>query len=362
MAALSKGDFNRAEELGNETIRRNPKDPYAILTLGVVYENTARPELARQYFEVLASMNPQATAMVGVGPTAERRTIADIAAQHLTLLGGKGKAMRSEPTAPSSADLGMSDDANVIIRFQTLQRLLDEGLITRDEYNERRGANLGALLPYSAPSPATGVGRPAPGSEQLVMRLRYLALAYEEKSITAREQVAERGVILDALLPTRSAKRADPPPPVTDQLQVAASVGRLEKLRAANVITVTELNREKAVVFQKLQASVAATEAAARVAAGMAMAPPATPTGPGLRLSSYGSESQAMRAWAALQKAHPSQLGGLQPLVTRVSLRRRGVIYRLNAGPVTDRSAAAALCRSLRRSRVACEPTVLGAR
>ena len=100
----------------------------------------------------------------------------------------------------SLGDLANQGDVNVILRFQTLERLFDEGLITQDEYNRRRGANLGALLRYTAPLPAADLGRAAPKPEQVVDRLRYLAAAYE-KSITAREQMAERAAILEALLP-----------------------------------------------------------------------------------------------------------------------------------------------------------------
>ncbi|HIJ62468.1 MAG TPA: tetratricopeptide repeat protein, partial [Rhodospirillaceae bacterium] len=196
MAALGKGDFIKAEELATDAMRRNPKDPYAILALGVVYENTARPDLARQYFQSLASMNPQDTALVGVGPAGERRTIGDIARQHLAALAARPKGgYQAPPSEPpqlnvppppgfTPGEIGSPDDANIILRFQTLRRLLDEGLITRDEYNLRRGANLGALLPYTSAPPAIGLGRPAPAPDQLVHRLRYLAVAFEQKEIS----------------------------------------------------------------------------------------------------------------------------------------------------------------------------------
>src|SRR5579859_5395976 len=112
-----------------------------------------------------------------------------------------------------AADRARAADDNVAIRFQTLRVLLDEGLITRDEYGTRRGANLGALLRYSVTPPARDLTRPAPPPKTLVMRLRYLAGAYAEHSISASEQAAERTVILDGLLPSPVLRRADPPPP-----------------------------------------------------------------------------------------------------------------------------------------------------
>ncbi len=257
-------------------------------------------------------------------------------------------------------DLANQGDANIILRFQTLERLFDEGLITRDEYNRRRGANLGALLRYTAPLPAADLGRAAPKPEQVVDRLRYLAAAYEEKSITAREQMAERAIILDALLPAAPVARADPPPPVTDQMQAAAAVGRLERLSLAKVINTAEMEREKAAVFRAAEVSMANAEAAARAADGLAMAPVGPPSGPGVWLGSYASENQARLAWASLQLTHASELGGLQPEIRKVRLRRRGVTYHLNAGSVSSRKAAQALCKVLSGRRQFCRPTVLG--
>ncbi|MTJ81514.1 MAG: hypothetical protein F8N37_10900 [Telmatospirillum sp.] len=258
-------------------------------------------------------------------------------------------------------DLNNPEDQAIITRFQTLQRLLDAGLITREEYNRRRGANLGALLRYSAPAPAADLGRPAPSPQQIIDRLRYLAQAYAEKGISANEQMAERSIILDALLPAVPTRRADPPHPLTDQLQAAAEAGRLERLVLAKVISAAEQTREKDEVFRQVQVAQSTAETAARMAAGtMPMPPAAAPSGPGVRLGTYKTENQARLAWASLQLTHSSELAGLQPEIKRISVRRRGVSYALNAGPVADRKAAASLCRVLKSRRQFCQPTVIG--
>jgi hypothetical protein len=260
-------------------------------------------------------------------------------------------------------DLAGPEDTALITRFQTLRRLLDEGLITRDEYNRRRGANLGALLRYTVASPAADLERPAPDAQQLVDRLHYLAKAFEEKGISAQEQSVERSIILDALLPAVPTRRAGPPPPLTDQLQAAAATGRLERFALARIITSDEQTREKAEIFRKVQVAMADSEAAARAAAGMPASmpmPPSLPTGPGVWLGSYRTENQARLAWASLQLTHPTELGNLQMEVKRVALRRRGVTFHLNAGSLADRRAAESLCRALRSKRQFCRPTVLG--
>ena len=269
--------------------------------------------------------------------------------------GGRGIA----PPLDLAADSGRQADDNVAIRFQTLRVLLDEGLITRDEYNTRRGANLGALLRYTMTPPARDLTRPAPSPETLVSRLRYLAGAYSEHSISAAEQAAERSVILDRLLPAPVVRRADTPPPIRDELQMAAEIGRIERMKEANVITDAEAAKERAKVTQLLDAAVAASDAAARAAAGMGATPVSTAhagvSGPGVALSTHSSEAQARRAWASLKKAHPSELGSLKLSLKKIPRPHRPSHYQIVAGPLPDRDAAVSLCKSLRQPELSCD-------
>lgn len=270
-----------------------------------------------------------------------------------------GESKSSRMPGAALGDLANEGDANLILRFQTLERLFDEGLITREEYNRRRGANLGALLRYTAPPAAIDLSRSAPRPQQVVDRLRYLAQAFEEKSISAREQAAERAIILEALLPATPRMKADPPPPITDEMQAAAAVGRLERLVLANVVNAKEMSREKDAIFRAVRVARASAEAA--VSAAVGMLPPAVPSrGPGVRLGSYPSENQARLAWASLQLTHASELGSLQPEIKSVRLRRGGRSYSLSAGVLSSRKAAADLCKTLRSRRQSCSPTVVG--
>lgn len=268
--------------------------------------------------------------------------------------GGRGIAAPLD----AAADRARASDDNIATRFQTLRVLLDEGLITADEYNGRRGANIGALLRYSMIPPARDLGRPAPPPAQLVARLRYLAAAYAEHSITAAEQAAERATIMDGLLPLQSIKRADPPPPIRDSLQLAAEIGRVERLRAAMVITEKEAATERAKVTQLLDSAIAAEDAAQRAAAGVALTSPlAVSSGVGVALTTFSSEAQAKRAWAALIKAHATELSGLRLSLRKVPRPHRPSHYRITAGPVADYTTATSLCKSLARQGVTCEAT-----
>jgi len=273
--------------------------------------------------------------------------------------GGRGIPGPLDPLADRER---MAED-NMVTRFQALRVLLDEGLITRDEYNTRRGANLGALLRYSVVPPARDLSRPPPQPDALVQRLRYLASAYAEHSISAGEQAAERAVILDGLLPAVVKRRADPPPPITDEMAVAAEIGLVERLRDANVITDAEATKEKLKAAQLLDASIAASDAAARAAAGMAAgAGPSAGygSGVGVALSTHNSEAQARRAWAALQKAHPSELGQLGLSLKKIPRPHRPTHYQIVAGPVPDHEAAISLCKSLRKHDLSCDAARYG--
>lgn len=260
------------------------------------------------------------------------------------------------------ADAERKADDNLVTRFQTLRQLLDDGLITREEYNNRRGANLGALLRYSMVPGARDLTRAAPPPRTLVQRMRYLAAAYAEHSISASEQASERAVILDGLLPYPVTRCADPPPRITDQMQLAAEIGRTERLRVANVITDAEAAREKAKAAQLLDAAIAAADAAARAAAGMAatQASMSVNSGIGIALSTHNSEAQARRAWAGLQKAHPAELGQLGLSLKKIPRPHRPTHYQIIAGPLPDKDTAIGLCKSLRKSDLFCDAAVFG--
>lgn len=398
MAALDKGDYSRAENQALDALKANPNDPYALYALAVVYQNTGRMEKAAQYYQALMVMNPPASVTIWNNGMAQRRSIAEASAANLAALGVpmSGSAPQpmtiqpypsldqrsSNPYAPpamgmmppavpvSPAPLGAQPLAArqeaLIRRFQTLQRLLDEGLITREEYDTRRSANIGALLPYSQQNrPAALLDRPAPEPEAVVARLRALAAGYREGSISGAEQESERAVIINAILPPASARRADRPGPVGSQMQAAQIVGGLDRMAEAHVITPAEQARERGAVFAALARAEAERDVAMRMAQqtqapGSVTLAKASPSakGPGVQLGVFKTESQALNTWEALKDRYPDQLGSLAPAV-RKSGRGKVNGYALSAGSLSGSKASEDLCRDLKSKGQDCLPVTV---
>ncbi len=61
---LLKGNYSDAEGYLEQALAKNPDNPYAMLNLGVVYENTGRTDQAREMYKKLIALNPKARASV----------------------------------------------------------------------------------------------------------------------------------------------------------------------------------------------------------------------------------------------------------------------------------------------------------
>ena len=89
-------------------------------------------------------------------------------------------------------------------------------------------------------------------------------------------------------------------------------------------------------------------------------APPDVPAGAAeaapawrIQLAALASHADADAAWPAFASAHRDLLAELTLHVERAELAR-GIFYRVQAGPLRDRAAAAALCRSLKSRNQDC--------
>ena len=72
--------------------------------------------------------------------------------------------------------------------------------------------------------------------------------------------------------------------------------------------------------------------------------------GSGARVQLYSARSRdgALAAWARLSAEEKDLLGSLTHRVVKVEISKRGVFYRLRAGPLADKAAARRLCGLLK--------------
>jgi hypothetical protein len=100
------------------------------------------------------------------------------------------------------------------------------------------------------------------------------------------------------------------------------------------------------------RASQKTTRATARKLAAIA---PATGGSTRVQLLSLRSENAVRKAWKGLQKRHGDLLGRLSLTVQRRNLGvKKGVYYRLQAGPLANVASAKALCSKLNKRKMGC--------
>jgi hypothetical protein len=405
IAELAKGNYVTAEGHFQRALKRNPKDIHALLGAGILYQNTGQITKAREMYEAVLAIRPDESMQFVVWNNITTRPASQIASVNLSLLdsggvpgalsGGPGGVAPMVSAAPStSALLGRppavvspaprpavpapgaaapmtgpaigkfaGGDANVISRFATIRALRDQGLITQQEFNARRRANLGALLPLSAPPPSAGLDRPVPSTEQITGRLRAIGRALEMRAISVTQHAAERNMILDALMPSAPVVVANPAPPPSGLMEAADAVRRLEQLRDTGYIGSDEYAKERQSIelaMQPKQPKMAPAPATGGpTAAAKPMAMKSTGPKPAIHLASYRTSKNAEQGWVKIVRAHKNLISGLEHKIIRVNLGRKGTYYWLKAGSFKNAAAAKAMCRKLKRRRQFCEPTVM---
>lgn len=414
ISALTRGDYSAAERHALSALRYNPRDPVALLVAGLAYQGMGRYDLARQYYEVIITNQlPGTITTPGDGGVAMPRSVVDVARANTALIDkitgrqvarstaesgsmpqaslvnappfpvvdrGPGAAGRPavaagplEPLSPVSATATaptMTDaEANVAGRFRILKRLLDENLVTPEEYNRRRTANQGALLPFTAPPPSAGLERPIPGDEAIVRRLRDIGQTLETRATTPAQHAAERATILDALLPDKPRKAEAPPLPPRDLIEAGQAVGRLERMRVAGLVTADEVKRERDAIERALDTQLAGHRVAGTATglrpgtpgatSAMAAANGKTAGGWGVRLASLKTEAGARTQWDRIKAKFPEELKGMDATIKKVAQGEKGVRWQVIAGPLADKDAARKLCKTLKLHRQACDPASL---
>jgi tetratricopeptide (TPR) repeat protein len=385
---LAKGEFLAAQALFDQALQTNPRDVYALFGKGIVLQHSGQLVHARQVYEAIMALRPGDDVKLLVFNDLAPQSVRELAGLNLSLLqsqgvsnafGPPGSPRGAAPTrrpmnaripasagrrpalprriagAPKAMAIGTSAaDKNVISRFETLQKLRDQGLVTPAEYAARRKRNIGALTKLTAVPPAAGLQRSVPSATQISQRLKAIGRALELRAISVRQHGAERTMIIDGLMPSKPRRSAAPALAPKGLMAAASAVRRIEMLKERGLISEVEYAKEKAAIEKILAPKISAAPKAAKSAA--TKAAPAGGPKPAIHLASFRSKQAATRAWTQLRRAHRSMLGSLKSEVTRVNLgRRKGVYYRLIVGPFKSTAAASQACRRLKSRRQYCD-------
>ena len=84
--AMAGGDYYTAEYLLNQALRINDKNPYALLNLGVIYQETKRFDKAREFYQAVIDLNPKQTAAATNVKGYTGKNLADIARTNMQSL------------------------------------------------------------------------------------------------------------------------------------------------------------------------------------------------------------------------------------------------------------------------------------
>lgn len=399
LAEMAKGDNVRAQGYFDSALKANPADVHALYGLALLYQNTGQPNRAAQLYQKILAIRPVPMDEILIWADKQTHPIVDIAQVNAQLLSSGGVVgaqastvpMQAQPMGQSMAQPSVSTqtiypaqsfqpqataqtppaplfkdaDLNIVSRFKAMRSLLDQGLVTQDEFLIRRKVNVGALLPLTSAPAATGLDRPVPPIDQVSGRLRAIGRALEMRALSPAQHTAERTMIIDALMPQNPASRANPVPPPRGLMEAADAVRRLEMLQTADLITSDEYAKERAAIEGSMQPMAPTSGMLEMAPASMNGGSSAAPTSlsgfqPAVHLSSYRQKKAALKGWSQLQKRFGSVLGGLETSIERVDLGGgKGVFYRLKAGPLPSNADAESLCRKLKAKRQYCDPTTI---
>lgn len=279
------GDSEKALSLTSDSLKANPRNQQALLVGALAAEKIGRYNKARQYYEDLIVIDGQETSILGT-PDNQPQKISAIAKNRLRALTisqtkltienrdgaksfniskqaataqskkaiNKALSKKSAATAKSTNidNLFPGDQQNVVSRFLILKELAEKDFITKEEFLSRRQANLGGLLPLTAPAPGVGIDQPVPSPELIIERLEILKDGVENRAITPREFSAERDVIIEALMSPNPRNRIKNKAPSKNILDAAKDLRRLEALYNMGLITETERLKEKQAIEKYL--------------------------------------------------------------------------------------------------------------
>jgi hypothetical protein len=138
--ALSAKDYGQAEASLEKALSISPDNPYALLNMGVVYQETGRLDEARKMYEKVIALKPKEVAEESTTVSSAGKRLGDIARENLELLEGREAELAAarKPVEAAFAPAAVKEDRAPI----------EEKAISKEAATPASGAD--------APVPATG--------------------------------------------------------------------------------------------------------------------------------------------------------------------------------------------------------------
>ncbi|MBE0532068.1 MAG: tetratricopeptide repeat protein, partial [Rhodospirillales bacterium] len=92
LAALGMGNYAVAEAHFRKALTAEPKDVHALMGMGILYQNTGQITKAREMYEAILAIRPDASQQFVVWNTNNTRPVSEIASLNLALLESSGVA------------------------------------------------------------------------------------------------------------------------------------------------------------------------------------------------------------------------------------------------------------------------------
>ena len=304
--ALEAGDYTAAEQFLGDALEYNPGNEFALLNLGVVYQDTGRPELARRTYAEIIRLNrleraAQTVARRGQGvePTALARVnLADLNLSPVAVESPAEPSPQTASTVPiesgnyAALHGDMSAIFNKLEALADSMRLMSDTLRAAAEEAERQDAiaraeNSAGDVPSAVPDVA--------------------ATEHRAEAVEALEASAEPAMAKtsqgDDMVASRDEDTKDG---MAEDDEAAQAIARAEEVGSG---------------------------------------------GPSVRvhIASFRSEEGAERGWQILRRNHAELLGGLDLQVRRIDFgAEMGVFYRVQAGPLDNEQGAKELYERLK--------------
>jgi tetratricopeptide (TPR) repeat protein len=114
--AISGKNYGQAETSLEKALSINPDNPYALLNMGVVYQETGRLSKARQMYEKVIALQPKEVAEESNTGSFAGKGLADIARENLKLLEAKEAELtaRRKPVEPAPQTISTPPDAKAV--------------------------------------------------------------------------------------------------------------------------------------------------------------------------------------------------------------------------------------------------------